>query len=64
MPLGMSGYKKISDYLTDIKMDKIRKETLLVTLSEDKIVAIPGFRIDERFKISQHTKNILEISLL
>jgi tRNA(Ile)-lysidine synthase len=64
MPLGMSGYKKISDYLTDIKMDKIRKETLLVTLSEDKIVAIPGFRIDERFKISQNTKNILEISLL
>lgn len=64
MPLGMSGYKKISDYLTDIKMDKIRKETLLVALSEDKIVAIPGFRIDERFKISQNTKNILEISLL
>ncbi len=64
MPLGMSGFKKISDYLTDIKMDKIRKDTLLVTLSEDKIVAIPGFRIDERFKISQNTKNILEISLL
>lgn len=64
MPLGMSGYKKISDYLTDIKMDKIRKESLLVTLSEDKIVAIPGFRIDERFKITHNTKNILEISLL
>jgi len=64
IPLGMNGYKKVSDYLIDIKMDKKSKESLHVLLSDDKIAALPGFRVDERFKITNNTKNILEISLL
>lgn len=64
IPLGMSGFKKVSDYLIDIKMDKKSKESLHVLLSDDKIAALPGFRVDERFKITNSTKHILEISLL
>ncbi len=64
IPLGMSGFKKVSDYLIDIKMDKKSKESLNVLLSDDKIAALPGFRVDDRFKITGNTKNILEISLL
>ncbi len=64
IPLGMNGFKKVSDYLIDIKMDKKSKESLHVLLSDDKIAALPGFRVDERFKITGNTKHILEISLL
>jgi tRNA(Ile)-lysidine synthase len=64
MPLGMRGFKKISDYLTDIRIDKVSKESQTVVLSDDKIIALPGYRIDERFKITNHTKNILEISII
>ncbi|GAB1472755.1 hypothetical protein MASR2M69_01960 [Bacteroidota bacterium] len=64
IPLGMNGFKKVSDYLIDIKMDKKSKESLHVLLSDDKIAALPGFRVDERFKITNSTKHILEISLL
>lgn len=64
MPLGMTGYKKISDYLTDIKMDKMSKSYQPVMTSGDKIVALIGQRIDERYKITAHTKNILEITII
>jgi len=64
IPLGMSGFKKISDYLTDIKMDKVSKDNQLVLVSEDKVAALIGHRIDERFKITPVTSTILEIKLL
>ena len=64
IPLGMNGFKKISDYLTDIKMDKVSKENQLVLVSEDKIAALIGHRIDERFKITPVTSTILEIKML
>lgn len=63
MPLGMTGYKKVSDYLTDIKLDKISKNCQPVLMSGDKIVALIGQRIDERYKITAHTKNILEVTV-
>jgi len=64
MPLGMTGYKKVSDYLTDIKMDKVSKSYQPVMTSGDKLVALIGQRIDERYKITAHTKNILEITII
>lgn len=64
MPFGMTGYKKISDFLTDIKMDKVSKGIQPVIVSSDKIVALVGQRIDERYKITAHTRNILEITII
>lgn len=64
MPFGMTGYKKVSDYLTDIKMDKVSKSIQPVVVSGGKIVALTGQRIDERYKITAHTRNILEITII
>jgi len=64
IPLGMSGFKKISDYLTDIKIDKVSKEDQLVMTSGDKIAVLIGRRVDERFKITPATSKILEIQLI
>ena len=64
IPLGMKGFKKISDYLIDIKMDKISKDNQLVLLSGDNIAALIGHRVDDRFKITPVTSKILEIRFL
>jgi|GEM_PF-41113 len=64
IPLGMKGFKKISDYLVDIKMDKVSKDSQLVMVSGDDIAALIGHRVDERFKITPVTSEILEIRFL
>jgi len=63
IPLGMKGTKKLSDFMTDLKLDKVSKDQTILLLSGDQIVAVIGYRIDERFKVTAGTKNILEIQV-
>lgn len=64
IPLGMKNYKKLSDFFIDEKLNLFeKKEIKLVTDSNNQIVWIVGMRIDERFKISDNTKNIYLIEL-
>lgn len=60
-PLGMDSKKKLSDYFTDKKYSAIDKEKIMILESDGKIVWIIGDRIDNRFKITDLTKNILLI---
>lgn len=62
-PLGMKGTKKVSDYFTDRKFSLIDKENTWLLCSGDNIVWIIGERMDDRFKITKHTKEILRIEL-
>lgn len=61
MPLGMNNFKKISDFLIDKKLSLPEKENTWVILSGSKIVWIVGHRIDERFKVTEKTRQILKI---
>lgn len=60
-PLGMKGKKKLSDLLIDLKINRFNKENIHVVLSNNQIVWVVGLRIDERFKVTDETKRILEI---
>jgi len=61
-PLGMKKKKKkISDYLIDRKIPLHEKSGIYVIESGNHIVCVVGERIDERFKISTSTKEILVI---
>jgi len=62
-PLGMKGMKNVSDFLTDKKINLIEKIEIYVLISSGKIVWLVGQRIDERFKITDLTKNIFQIRL-
>jgi tRNA(Ile)-lysidine synthase len=58
-PLGMSGFKKISDFFVDEKFSLPEKEATWILYSENKVVWIIGHRIDNRFRITLETKEVL-----
>ncbi|MEE8335146.1 MAG: tRNA lysidine(34) synthetase TilS [Candidatus Neomarinimicrobiota bacterium] len=61
-PLGMSGHKKVSDFLIDEKVDIFSKSKQLVLTAGEEIIWLCGQRLSDRVKISRHTSNYLELS--
>ncbi len=62
VPFGMSGRKKISDFLIDEKVSQPEKERQFVLTSQGEIVWVLGRRISEKFKIDGESENILRIT--
>jgi tRNA(Ile)-lysidine synthase len=63
VPLGMKGKKKISDFLIDKKIPLHLKKVIFVLLSGDDIIWVIGHRIDDRYKLTDSTKRMLEIRI-
>ena len=63
IPFGMTGKKKVSDYLTDRKFSLFRKEGQYVACSGEDIVWLIGERIDHRFRITDQTRRVLILRL-
>lgn len=62
-PLGMKRKKKISRFLTDLKLSAYDKEQQYVVESAKRIVWVVGKRIDNRFRVSDATQHIILIQL-
>jgi tRNA(Ile)-lysidine synthase len=62
-PLGMTGKKKISDYLTDVKIPKPEKEKIYLLCNRNEVVWLIGHRLDNRYKVRPQTRQILHIVL-
>jgi len=60
-PLGMTGKKKVSDFLTDRKVSISLKKKKIVFLSDNKIIWVAGEQIDDYYKVAPPTKKILVI---
>ncbi len=64
-PLGMSGSKKIKDFLIDQKVPFFKRNLIpLVVDDTDRIVWIAGYRMNDLFKLTKKTEKILKISLM
>ncbi len=59
VPFGMQGSKKLSDFLTDLKLSIPEKEKVFVLVSGQHICWVVGLRIDERYKVEVGSEKVL-----
>ena len=62
IPFGMTGRKKVSDFLIDAKVSLPEKQRQFVLLSGEEIVWLVGRRIDDRYRLTSATENVLRIT--
>lgn len=63
-PFGMRGTKLLSDFLTDLKFSRFEKERQMVVVdATGAIVWVVGERSDNRFRVDEKTKRIVELRL-
>lgn len=55
--------KKLKDFFIDMKIDRDKRNTIPLILSEDKIIWIAPFRRSDDYKVESDTEEILMISL-
>lgn len=64
-PFGMKGFKKLSDYFKDLKLNHFDKKNILILENGNKeIIWILNHRMDDRYKIGEKTKHILKLEIV
>jgi tRNA(Ile)-lysidine synthase len=61
-PLGLRKKKKLNHFLGSLKLSPAAKQNTAVLTMGDKLLWVVGQRIDDRFKITDQTKNVLVIT--
>jgi tRNA(Ile)-lysidine synthase len=62
-PLGMSRMKKLSNFFTDLKLPIAEKEKVQVLTSAGQTVWVIGYRIDDRYRITPASRQVVRISI-
>ncbi|WP_140937449.1 tRNA lysidine(34) synthetase TilS [Sphingobacterium lumbrici] len=61
-PLGMRGKKKLSDYFVDRKISLFDKKAIPIWVNGNgDIIWISGYRLDDRYKITDNTQKVLTL---
>jgi len=63
LPINGKGKRKVSDFFNDIKLEPSKKWNHPIVSSGDQIVWICGFRLDDRFKVTNETKRIYKLEI-
>jgi tRNA(Ile)-lysidine synthase len=63
-PLGLKGHsQKLSDFFTNVKLPLRVRARWPLLCSGDTVIWVPGYRLAERFKLNETSRNILYFSL-
>jgi tRNA(Ile)-lysidine synthase len=63
-PFGMKGFKLLSDFLKDEKINRFEKENCKVLVNgNNEIMWLLGFRSDERYRVNESDSDLLKFSL-
>ncbi|MBP2832977.1 tRNA lysidine(34) synthetase TilS [Aquimarina sp. U1-2] len=62
-PFGMKGKKKLSKFFKDEKLSILAKENVWVLCSQEDIVWVINYRLDNRFKVTPQTEQLLKITI-
>ena len=60
-PLGMSGSKKLQDFLTDAKVPRESRDSVPIVVSGGRIVWVAGHRLGEEVKVTPETSRVLRL---
>jgi tRNA(Ile)-lysidine synthase len=63
-PLGMRKKKKVSRFLSDLKLPAHEKDACWLLEMDKKIIWVAGMRIDDRYKVTPQTKQVLRIDFI
>jgi tRNA(Ile)-lysidine synthase len=63
-PLGMNAPKKLQDFMVDSKIPRSWRDRILITCSLQQIIWVVGWRIDDRVKTTEASKEILRLEFI
>ncbi len=63
IPLGMHGKKKLHDFFIDTKVPRYKRASIPLLVGGKDIIWIIGYRIDNRFKITDQTTQSLKVMI-
>jgi tRNA(Ile)-lysidine synthase len=58
-PLGMSQPKKLNEFMIDVKIPRLWRQRVPIICSPQHIVWVAGWRIDDRVKVTDDTRQVL-----
>jgi len=61
-PLGMNGWKLLSDFFIDQKYSVLEKEQTWLLTFQGEVVWVVGKRLDNRFRVTSNTKKVLKLT--
>jgi tRNA(Ile)-lysidine synthase len=63
-PVGLGGQKKLQDYFVDRKVPRAERDSVpLVVDGADRIVWVAGFGLDEAFRVTDRTQEVIILTL-
>jgi len=63
-PLGMAGEKKLQDFMVDAHIPSDARDRIPIVCSSSHIVWVAGWRVDDRAKVTDRTRDVLRLEWL
>ena len=64
IPLGMGGKKKLQDFFVDEGVPNYRRSFTPLLVGGESVLWVVGHRIDDRYKVTGKTRNVLKVEIV